>query len=99
MQKLDLGVRELDEDDRDAVVGFLLRGADAGAQRAAILRGGGLEVGHGDGDVVQASDHGRALLGSVARVMRRAGRLPQGAARRTARRGVVNPAFTLLPGE
>ena len=57
VQQLDLGVRQLDEDDGDAVVGLVLRRADHRAERLAVLGGGGGEVGHGDRDVVEAADH------------------------------------------
>ena len=59
VQQLDLGVGELDEDDGDPVVGLVLRRADAGAEGVAVLRRRGGEVGHGDGDVVEAADHAR----------------------------------------
>ena len=58
MQKLDLGVRQVDEDDGDAVIGFFLGRVDLGAERVAILGGGGREVRDGDGDVIEATDHG-----------------------------------------
>ena len=66
-------------------------GADRGAEGVAVLRRGRGEVGHGDGDVVEAADHGRPPVrprslgrrGAPARVARRstrkslaAGRLP-----------------------
>jgi hypothetical protein len=59
MEELDLGVGQLDEDHRHAMGGFVLRGADPGAERVAVLRRRGLEVGHGDRHMVQSADHGR----------------------------------------
>ena len=44
-----------------AVVGFVLGGADRGAKGLAVLGRGGVKVGDGDGDVVQAADHGGQL--------------------------------------
>src|SRR6056297_820033 len=61
IQKLDLGVGQFDEDHGHAVIGFVLRRADRGAKGAAILLGRGVEIRHGDGKVVQASDHGLVL--------------------------------------
>ena len=58
VQELDLGVGELDEDDGDAVGRLVLRRADPGAEGVAVLRRGAGEVGHGDGDMVEAADHG-----------------------------------------
>ena len=40
-----------------AVIGFVLRRADRCAQRAAVLLGCGLQIGDGNGDVIQAADH------------------------------------------
>ena len=57
LQELDLGVGQVDEDHGDAVVGLVLRGADPRAERVAVLRRGGGEVGHRDGDVVEPADH------------------------------------------
>src|SRR6056297_3047926 len=51
-------VEQLDEDDPHPVIGLVLRRADRRAERASILRGRGLEVGHRDGDMVETSDHG-----------------------------------------
>jgi 2,3-bisphosphoglycerate-independent phosphoglycerate mutase len=62
VEKLDLGVRQFDEDDGDAVIGLVLRRADRGAERVAILRRSRLEIRHGNGDMVQATDHGRLRL-------------------------------------
>jgi CheY-like chemotaxis protein len=57
VQKLDLGVGQVNEDDRNPVGRFGLRRADHGAQRITVLGGGGLQIGHGNGHVVQSSDH------------------------------------------
>ena len=58
MQQLDLGIWQVDEDHRDTVIGFILRRADTGAQRIAILGDGGGQVRHRNGDMVQTSYHG-----------------------------------------
>jgi hypothetical protein len=73
IEQFDLGVGQFDEDDGHAMVRLVLRGADLGAQRVAILRRRGLEVGHGDGDMVQASDHCGLLCGLAARPTYRPG--------------------------
>jgi hypothetical protein len=57
IEQFDLGVGQFDEDDGDTVVGFVLRRADLGAQRVAVLRRGGVEIRHRDGHMVQPSDH------------------------------------------
>ena len=57
MQELDLGVRQLDEDHGHPVLRLVLRRPDPRAQRVAILRRRGGEVRHGDGDMVEPSDH------------------------------------------
>src|SRR6056297_75881 len=62
IKQLDLGVGQLDEHHRHTVIGLVLRRADMGTQRIAVLGARGLEIGHGDGDMVETSDHG-ALLG------------------------------------
>ena len=62
LEQFDLGVRQFDENDRDAMLRLRQRLRDAGAQRVAIERGRGREILHGDGDVVEASDHGAPLL-------------------------------------
>ena len=48
----------VDEYRLHAVVGLVLDGRDLGAQHVAILPRRGRDVGHGDGDVVEAADHG-----------------------------------------
>ena len=61
MQQLDLGVGEVHEHHGHAVVRLVLRVADGRAERFAVLRRGGGEVRHGDGDVVEAADHRRSF--------------------------------------
>ena len=46
------------KDHRDAVIRFILRRADLGAKRIAVLRRRRIKIRDGDGDVVQASNHG-----------------------------------------
>ena len=57
IKQFDLGVGQRDEHNRHPVIRFVLRRAHLRAQRIAILRGRGLQIRDGDGDVVQASDH------------------------------------------
>jgi uncharacterized ferritin-like protein (DUF455 family) len=57
LQQLDLGIGQFNEHDRDAVRRQRLGGAHLGAHHVAIERRGLGEVGHGDGDMVQAADH------------------------------------------
>ncbi len=57
LEQFDLGVADVDEDDGDPMLGKRLRRGHLGAQRLAIDGGGGGEVRHGDGDVVEASEH------------------------------------------
>ena len=57
-QKLDLGVRQFDEDGLHAVLGLVLDSRDRGPQHVAIAAGRGLEVGHGYRHMVETSDHG-----------------------------------------
>src|SRR6056297_13519 len=61
IKQFDLSVGQFDEHDRDTVIGLVLRRADLGTKRAAILLGGSGEVRHGDGHMVEASDHGMIL--------------------------------------
>src|SRR5690606_37307262 len=63
-QELDLGVGQFDEHRGDAVLRLIDRGRDLRSQRVAIDLGRSLEIGNGDGNVVQTSDHRTALLSS-----------------------------------
>src|SRR6476659_5508662 len=63
LQELDLGVGQIDENDRDAVLGLRRRSGYFSAQSIAIDGGGGGEILHRDGDVIEASDHGLLRLG------------------------------------
>ena len=56
-EKLDLGVGQFDEHHRDAVLGLLGRFGDLGAQRVAIGRDRCVQIAHGDGHVIETSDH------------------------------------------
>ena len=56
-QQLDLGVADIDEDHRHAVLRQRLRRAHRGAQRVAISGAGRGKVGNGQRDVVQSSEH------------------------------------------
>ncbi|OHC43352.1 MAG: hypothetical protein A2092_18145 [Rhodobacteraceae bacterium GWE1_64_9] len=62
VQQFHLGIRQVDEHHGHAMIGLVLRGADAGAQRVAVLRHRGFQIRHGDCHMVQASDHCCALL-------------------------------------
>jgi hypothetical protein len=57
IKQFDLGVGQRDENDGNAVVRLVLRRADSGAQGVAVKGDRGIEVGHRDGHMVQASDH------------------------------------------
>jgi hypothetical protein len=57
MQKFDLRVGQFNEDDRHAVVGLRLRSGDVRAEGVAIGLRRLVEIGDGDGDVVQLADH------------------------------------------
>ena len=65
LQQLDLGVGQHDEHDGDAMLGLRQRLRDLGAQRGAILRHGGGKARHGNGDVVEAPDHGVSSLSGL----------------------------------
>src|SRR5262245_3645967 len=56
-EQLDLGVGKLDENGGHAVFGLIHRLGHSRAKRVAIDLRCRREVGHGDGDVVQAADH------------------------------------------
>jgi hypothetical protein len=62
IEKLDLCVGQLDEDDRHTVVRLILWRAHIGAKRVAILIRRRLKVGHRDGHMVKSSDHDLLLL-------------------------------------
>ena len=64
MQELDLGVGQFDEHDCHAVIGLCFGGRDARAECLAIGPRGLFQIGDGNGDVVQFSDH-RALRNSI----------------------------------
>ena len=57
LQQLDLGVGQIDEYDGYAVLGLRQRRGDSRTQRVLVLRRRSRKVGHGDGDVIEASDH------------------------------------------
>jgi hypothetical protein len=57
MQQFYLGVGQFDKHDRHAMIRLILRRTDLRAKRPAVLRGGCLQIRHGDGDVVQTTDH------------------------------------------
>jgi hypothetical protein len=59
-EELDSGVRQLDKDHRYAMRRQRLGLRDAGREGAAIDLGGGREVRHHDGDVIESSDHCRS---------------------------------------
>ena len=56
-EQLDLGVGQLDEDRGHAMLGLIDLIGDLGAERVAVDLGRGLQVRHGNGDMVQAPDH------------------------------------------
>ena len=67
IEQFNLGVRQFDEHDRHAMIWLILGRVHFCTQRAAILRRGGLQIGHGNGNMVQASDHALgSLSGGVA---------------------------------
>ena len=57
VEKFDLGVWQLNENDGNAVIGFVLRLANIGAQSIALARSSSLKVRDRDCDVVEPSDH------------------------------------------
>ena len=52
VKQFDFGIGQFDKDHGDAVVGFILRGANIRTQSVAVLIRSGLKVRHGDGYVV-----------------------------------------------
>ena len=56
-EELDLGVGKLDENRGHAMLGLVHRLRHGRAKRVAVDLGRSLEVRHGNGDMVQASDH------------------------------------------
>ena len=71
-QQLDLGVGQLDEHRPDAVLDLVDGGRDAGAEHVPVGFCCGLQVGDGDGHVVEPADH---QVGSGLRVLERLERL------------------------
>src|SRR6516162_4170161 len=57
LQELNLGVGQLDEDDRHAVLRQGLRSRELGAEKAAIGFRSLREARHRDGDMIEAPDH------------------------------------------
>jgi len=57
LQQFDAGVGQVDENGGDAVLGQGLGLGHGGTQHAAVKLGGGGEVGHRDGDVIETADH------------------------------------------
>jgi hypothetical protein len=51
-----------DEHDGDAMRRFILRRADRGAQSVRIKPDRGRKVGYGNGNVVEATDHGQSSV-------------------------------------
>lgn len=70
-QKLYLGIGQFDENHGDPVVGFVLRRAHICAQRIGVKGGCRRQIRHGNGHMVQTSDHDASLV--VAMVITRAG--------------------------
>ncbi|GGL59862.1 hypothetical protein GCM10011392_12940 [Wenxinia marina] len=78
------------------MIGLVLGRADDGAQRVAVLRRGSSEVGDGDGDVVEAADHGRTPAGRGDGMARSVSPCNRGWVRHFAAGGVVKEAFILF---
>ena len=57
-EQLDLAVGQVDEDDADAMFGLRHGRRNLGAQRLGIECRRGRQIRHGNGDMVQSSDHG-----------------------------------------
>jgi hypothetical protein len=57
VQQLNLGVRQIDEYDGDAVIRFILWLPDISPQRIAILGSGGVQIRDRDGNVIKTTDH------------------------------------------
>ena len=87
MDELDLGIGQLDEDHGDAMLRLRQRRRHARAERLAIEPRRGVEVGHGDGDMIEATDHGsysRTSWTSVTGFLSRRARKPRRTASRAA---------------
>src|SRR5829696_2182932 len=71
LEKLDLGVRQGDEDDGDPVLRVRHGCRDVAPQRVAVYGARPREVLHGDRDMVEAADHGCPLGRILAVIPRR----------------------------
>ncbi len=87
VDELDLGVGQLDEDHGDAVLRLRQRRRHERTERLAIEPRRGIEVGHGDGDMIEAADHrfhSRTSWTSVTGFLSRRARKPRRTASRAA---------------
>jgi len=64
-EQLDFRVGQINENNRHAMVGFFPGGTDIGTQGSAVLVCRRVQIRHGYGDVIQATDHGNPCAASV----------------------------------